>query len=176
MEILGIPASALLEVADFMGFILVAVGLGLTYWQLRATHDWNRRKAAQDATLMLRQRVSERQLRLLSEHFVNVTERGTISLAKIQKSCSNKEVRSALHAYLNFYEALSRGVRQAVYDETLIRVTYEQTMCRIYRRYREYIIHRQQTGSPNAWMQFCTLMESWEKERHADPPRAPTGA
>lgn len=166
-----IQAATLLVLAGTLFFIGRQVSAAAT--ELRANHDWNRRIAAQDALMQQRQRVLDSGL--LEKEFQHTTTRDPISLEKI--NCAFKELpelRRALHSYLNYYEALARGVRQAVYDEKMIKVGCRGIMKRNWIRFGHYIAHRRNGGSPNAWLETEHLLNQWQKQDGEPEMRLPT--
>lgn len=163
-----------------MGFLLTVAPillLSASIWyaakQLRANHDWNRRKAAQDATMLLIQQAPD--TRLLDDALHHTVVRDPIPLEVVNKAVEdNAEVRRALHRYLNHYENLARGVRQGVYDEKIIMTACRGIMSRNWVRFGHYIAHRRSAGSPSAWSELELLLNKWQGEERQESMRLPT--
>lgn len=166
-----IQAVALLLLAGTLFFTGRQVSAAAT--ELRANHDWHRRIAAQDALMQQRQHVLDSGL--LEKEFQHTTTRDPIPLEKINSAINAlPELRRALHSYLNYYEALARGVRQAVYDEEIIKAGCRGIMTRNWIRFGHYIAHRRNAGSPKAWLETELLLNQWQKQDGASVIRLPT--
>lgn len=143
--------------------LLIAATSGLLAFRtLRATHDWNRRKAAQDATLLLNDRVKDR--KLLKEHLDYVSSFEPIPLAELCKALdAHPDVRIAVHDLLNYFEMLARGVQQNVYDEEVIRTAFEGSMSRAVSRFGPYIQSKHAPALPKAWEQLVYVVNEWKR-------------
>ncbi len=148
------------------------------YETLKANHEWNRRKAAQDALLQRPQRVSNS--KLLDETFRYLdTTSDQFPLEVVKEACQkNPEVKRALHSFLNYYEGLARGVQQEVYDDEVVRIACRGIMKRTLERYRGYIADRRKM-SPHkeAWTQMEKLCKKWDEKEELEKSkqsRSPT--
>lgn len=144
--------------------LLVAAGLFYAAKQIRTTHDWNRRKAAQDATLMLT--IGTNGMNLLQEHFSYMTRTDPIACSEFQPVFEkHPEVRITIHDLLNYYEAIARGVFQGIYDEQIIKPSKTTAAFRAYDKLTPYIRQRRlETSSPNLWNHFEALVSSWRRD------------
>jgi hypothetical protein len=152
-------------------FITLLVGLGFTFWQVRLfrishedLHDWNRRHAAQKATDEMVPRLSKDTL-LIEEKFQILTNHDRIPLKTILEECKkDPAVRGALNRPLNYFESLASGVHQGVYDELLIKNSYQQLIGITLNQFSAYIDHLRGRG----YSTFCTDIEGmtkrWEQE------------
>ena len=153
-----------------VSILLLAASVGYAAKQMRANHDWNRRKAAQDATMLLTQLVPD--IEVLDDALGHSTLRDPIPLERITTAIEeNPRLLRALHRYLNYYEALARGVRQAIYDERIIKVTCRGIMRQNWVQFEQYIAHRRNSGSPKAWTELEDLLNKWQAEEHEEPMR-----
>lgn len=156
------------------------LGLYLTLRQIRLLtdsykdlHDWNRRKAAQDAADDVEHTTKDTPL--LDETLEITTRRETIPLKTIQEEIEkNSELRRAINRRLNFYEGLAAGIHQRVFDEGVIRHAYENLFRRTHIQFKEYIDHRRNVGDKETWENFIKTTEKWNEKE--DSPRAPTGS
>ena len=148
--------------------VIAGGGLYLTVRQLvlltrsyRDLHDWNRRKAAQDAVkhFIMSQKDN---IIILDDAFSIMSSKDPIPLETVQKKCKESPaVRSALHSRLNYFEHLAIGVREGVLDESVIRRAFEPMFKRSVRQFKPYIEHRRATGSRNAFMDLEALITEW---------------
>ncbi len=154
--------------------LFVAIGLLYAGRQLKANHDWNRRKAAQDATLMYCQVVTG--MRILDDHFSFMTRTDPIPCSEINPILEkHREVRACIRDLLNYYEALSRGVVQGVYDEEVIKVSKKVAAFKAYDKLMPYIRQQRQLySSPLLWDHFESLVSNWRREEAALVNRLPT--
>jgi hypothetical protein len=144
--------------------------LGLLKDSYVNAHDWNRRKAAQDA-IATTQFVAE-DTPLLNEKFEVLTSADTRPLEDVRRECNdNVKVRLALHRRLNLLETFAVGVNQAVLDEDVIKAAYSGLFARTLNQFKEYIVHRRNTGIQHAWVEFERLAKKWEEE--AQPTARP---
>ncbi len=146
--------------------------LRLSYVDL---HDWNRRKAAQDAVDSVEHIAADTPL--LDCKFQTMGKHDPIPLQKILDACeSTVEVQTAIHRRLNWFESLAGGVKQGVFDEEVIRDAYERVFRNTYSQFSEYIRHRRNSDSYDAWSEFGHVIERWDQENKANnPPRKATG-
>lgn len=160
--------------------LAVVVGLGFTFYQVRLLrlsyvdlHDWNRRKAAQDAVERIE--VISKDTPLLNQKFRILTESNRIPLQDILCECEgDQEVRMALNRRLNYFQSLAGGIQQGVFDEEIIRHSYENVFRRTYNQFREYIDYRRDNAGRETWRDFVNITGRWETDN--DPsPRASTG-
>ena len=153
--------------------VIGATSAFLAYRSLRSTHEWNRRKAAQDAALLFNQRVQGRDV--LDEQLNYVSSSEPIGIETLhQKFAAVAGLKPAIHSLLNYFEMLARGVHQSIYDETVIRVAWKGAMTRAMERFGPYIKERR-TASPAAWRELEGLVSKWRHQETQVTERAPTG-
>lgn len=74
----------------------------------------------------------------------------------------------AVREYLNYWEALARGVRDGVLDGDLLRGLARGRLIAIQDNYRQYIItRRSETGSSQIYQDIEWLAEEWSKSTDA---------
>jgi len=135
--------------------------LGLTTGQLDLLkksyvdqHEWNRRKAAQDAIENTQKSIGE-DAPLLNDKFQIMTSYDTIPLQRIRDECdADPKVRMAIHRRLNTFETLALGVQLGVYDEDVLKAAYKEVFRRTLNRFTEYINHRRNLETDTLWAQF----------------------
>jgi hypothetical protein len=164
-------------------FTLGAVISGLVYsgYQLKLLrrqyhdlHEWNRRKAAQDAIDFFVNLAEGN--KLINEVFNFLESNDPISLVRVQDECTkHAELRSAIHRLLNFLEGLAIGTRHAVLDESLIRDAFIGVMDIVLLQFSEYIQHRRRHSRSDAWEELETTVKHWQAQKML-PPRPFTGA
>lgn len=128
-------------------------------FQLKANHDWNRRKAAQD---ILRER-STLDIKKLNETFNIHNRKDAIPLDEINEAFK-KDIflKGTLNKYLNFYESLARGMEYHIYDEDVIKSGSRKVMIQNFMRYENYIKDvRIKNGDKRAWGSFEDYVNKW---------------
>ncbi len=146
---------------------LVMLFMAFTVYQSIKIHkdnnDWNRRKAAQDALSIIRDRVPNLKTFYNVFDFNNFNPFEEIKLADINNKITGmKGLEDTLIDYLNYYEYLCSGIRQGVFDEKIIREAKRSKMIREYHRFSSYIKNRRRTISPNAWVEFEIIVNRWK--------------
>jgi len=157
---------------------LVFIGLSLLYAgkQLKLlkkthadNHDWNRRKAAQDAAMLRQKRFTTENIRLINEELDYLNSSDPIPLKTFKaKVKSEPNLKGACHNFLNYYEALARGVNQRIYDEEVTKEALKTVMTKAFNRFFPYIQHRRSTLNPEAWSNLENLVNKWSHEK--SPP------
>jgi hypothetical protein len=161
-------------------FAILLIGLWLTLRQLRLLrksyvdqHEWNRRKAAQDAIENTQKAIGEDTF-LLDAKFKIMTSYDTIPRTQILDECdADPKVRIAIHRRLNTFEILALGVKKGVYDEDVLKAAYKEVFRRTLNRFREYIEQRRNLETDLLWAQFEKLTQDWGQQ--ASPPLGKTG-
>lgn len=164
------------------GFVYAGIQLKKTTEQLRTAykinesdHDWNRRKAAQDALKEYNQSIIS--IELQSEFdYLNCVE--SIPLKKIEEGFNkHQNLRAELHKLLNFYEGLARGIFQKVYDEEVIKAARYNAMKKVFRAFNSYITHRREKSSSLfAWSDLESLLVRWKADEKNETRRSATHA
>lgn len=172
--------KVILQAATLLAVIL---GLSLTIYQLHLfrmsyadLHDWNRRKAAQEAIDDMVPRITN-DTPLLNRKFEILTKNDPIKLELIEKECSkDDDLRLAIHKRLNYFESLAAGVQQGVFDEEVIKNSYRHLFANTFSQFSEYINHTRSNGFREMWSDLEDMTERWKKEDEAKSPRATTGS
>jgi|SRR5829696_7722712 len=173
IEVVKVLLQALTLVAIVAGLAFTGRQLKLLKDSFYDTHDWNRRKAAQDAVHETQQRLAN-DMNLLQEAFQTRTSSSQLSLNEIEEAfAANEQVRVALHKRLNNFETLAIGIEQKVLDEQVIKDAYRVMFRRTRRRLKEYIDARKERNE-DAWKVLERVSQRWE-EQEATSSRLPTG-
>ena len=128
----------------------------------KADHAWHRQIAAQEA--LAQYSTSVYLSRLAKEfNYLEIGRSACVDLDLVEERFkAEPDLRQDLHALLNFYESLARGVIQGLYDEDVIKAARKGAMERAYTGFKCYIDARRKTGSPKAWLDLQVLIERWE--------------
>lgn len=139
----------------------------------RDLHEWNRRKAAQDASEKWGD-FAEDAIRL-SEAFHFDKHHHVANLETIVELFgANKTLEASLHRILNYLETLAIGVRNGVFDEEIIKFGFRLIMPRTLRRYGPYVDHRRDKVG-QVWIELSELVQRWEKDENTRSARTLTG-
>lgn len=144
--------------------------------QHQDNHDWNRRLAAQQTIGEYREIQS--MVEAVSEHFDYHDRTEGIPLEDFQKKFKETPgLQSRLHSVINYFEGLARGVRQGIYDEEVVRVSFKGHMMRVHESFKYYIEgRRRKLHNPKIWVELEEVADAWRKEQRAiDPRRKPIG-
>lgn len=159
---------------SLISLVLIVATIGAALYQLRANHEWNRRKAAQDAILNKVSLNDETISRPLIAAFNHIADKDPISLDDINSAIAAEDgeiVRRAIHAYLNSFEAIARGVEHHIYDKDVIGDACGDLMTRVFSRYYNYIEHRRNNGSPRAWRFLERFSQEWTRAKEPKKSR-----
>ena len=120
MEIATLIIHGISAILVAGGLFYAGKQLSLTLQVQKQNHDWNRRNAAQQATLDYPAKVTGAEK--LNKALKYSVAKEPIPLATIaEKFEEDEELRIICHRLLNYYESLAVGVEQLVYDETVIK-------------------------------------------------------
>ena len=163
IEILRIALQLITVLFLAVGFVATVRQIKLLYSVNVDNHEWNRRKAAQDVSLTYKQAVSTDNLK---QHFDYVNNTKTrISIEKIKQGfADSSELKSDLHRLLDFFDALSRGVNHAVYDEKIIKSSWGGVIDRTFDQFLPYIDWYRENVNPKAWSETEILIDKWKHE------------
>ena len=158
----------------------VIVALSLTIRQIRLLrasyvdlHDWNRRKAAQDATHEWKEYAADSVALEDKFHFRQLD--GVVELAVLTNTFKEDlKLRASLHRILNYFEAIANGVRNGVFDESVIHDAFCAVFDLHIHRFGQYIKHRRASGA-TIWIEFDELNQKWVKKDQERPRRSNTG-
>jgi hypothetical protein len=169
-------------VVQCVSALMVLLGLLFTSRQLRLLrktyvdlHDWNRRKAAQDASHEWQGYADDAVLLENTFHFRE--KQGVVDLAALLATFStDTKAQASLHRILNYFEAIANGTRNGVFDEPIIRDAFCGVFDLHAQRFGAYIDHRRSHGAPKAWIEMEDLSQKWQREDRSRVARASTGA
>ena len=168
--------KVILQAATLFALVL---GLGFTVYQLHLfrksyvdIHDWNRRKAAQEAIDDMVPRITS-DTPLLDSNFKILTKNDPIKLELISEKCEKDDsVRLAIHKRLNYFESLAAGVQQGVFDEEVIKNSYQHLLTYTRRQFSEYIDHYRSHRFKEMWSDLEDMSERWDQKDREKAPRA----
>ena len=171
-------------IAQVCQLVVVAIGLALTVNQIRILsaqyrdlHEWNRRKAAQDAVLSFLDLAENN--KLINQAFDYPQKNDPFPVERVQEECEKMpELRVALHSLLNYFESVAWGIRHRVYDEDLVRDSMASAMNLTCYRFGPYIEHKANHGQSDAWSETRACVAKWKREieaRATQLVRNPTG-
>lgn len=141
----------------------------MTLLQLKETYDikvkeytWNRAFCAQEKLAEF-QNLDISVLKS-NEKLGYMTNNQVLPLELILDEINNNpEIRVNIHAVLNFYESLARGINLGIYDEETIQAARNGAMRRMVNSYQRYIeFRRKDEQHPNAWNYLTDLIDKWE--------------
>lgn len=133
------------------------------------SHDWNRRKAAQDMCVRYAE-FNPNKVLILKElkYFQN---KGSVALNKVEEKFDKDiELRNAAHMILNYFEYLCIGIKQGVYDEAVVKEFWATIMNDVFLMFRPYIIERRK-DQPSIWVYVQEFSNKWQHERQATESR-----
>ena len=160
---------------------MVLAGLLFTTRQLRLLaktyidlHDWNRRKAAQDASHQWQEYADDAVLLENTFHFRD--NQGIVDLPTLLAAFrADAKAQASLHRILNYFEAIANGTRNRVFDEPIIRDAFCGVFDLHSQRFGAYIEHRRSHGAPKAWIEMEDLSRKWTQEDRSRVARESTG-
>lgn len=138
--------------------------------QHKENHDWNRRLTAQQA-IREYQNIQE-MVESLSEHFDYHNRTEGIPLTDFEiKFNEMPSLQSRLHALLNYFEGLARGVRQGIYDQEVVENAFQRHMIRVFESFKYYIeFRRRKVHNPTVYIELEIITSEWQKELRNAPP------
>ncbi|MBB4286981.1 DUF4760 domain-containing protein [Roseospira goensis] len=145
-----------------VGLLFTIISLWQNYRVNKHSYEWNKKKYAQDALGLYKNSVI---LTELQKDLKYIEEPRTISVEELENHLDrNDSLREQLHALLNYYEGLARGIHTGIYDETVIRSGREGAMKRAFKAFEPYILcRRYRNNSPNAWIELEKICKKWEQ-------------
>lgn len=170
-------------IIHLLSAIFIGVGLLYTVKQIKLlikshsdNHEWNRRKVAQDASLMYSQLTEGNNL--LNKHFAYITSSEPVTIETMHEEFKNEsKLKQQLHRLLNYFNSLCRGVNHKLYDEKIIKSSWGGVIMRTYGQFKPYILWYRKNVSEDAWFDTERLVNQWEHESSASKvtPRKATG-
>lgn len=120
----------------------------------KETLDWSRKNITESE---LSNRY-DKELRLfLVKKFQPYVEKGIIKIPITEIQNAIKEdinVQLQIHSYLNKYERISRGIKNELYDKSIIIDAMKYIIVKVYFNYSEYIKYRREISNKNSWKNF----------------------
>ncbi|WP_161489411.1 DUF4760 domain-containing protein [Sulfitobacter sp. EhC04] len=161
-----------------VGFIFAVLQLRGAKWELRTIkeideqqHDWSRRIAAQEA---LQKYDHTWYSGPLQEEFDYFNRNEPVPVQEVKsKFVKGSTVQADLIKLLNFYESLSRGIHQNIFDEEVIRIARQRAMTKAHNSFFAYIEDRRRQANPKAWSELTSIVRKWERDDNRVKPRAP---
>jgi Domain of unknown function (DUF4760) len=137
-------------------------------------HDWNRRNAAQQATIDYASKIPG------SEELDNALQymvaKEPIAIATIDNEfAKNKSLRAITLRVLNYHESLAVGVLDGVYDEKVIKSIRRSALERIFIAFKNFIDKVRTDIQPTAWAEQERLINKWKLEDNPPTFRKQTG-
>jgi len=158
-----------------VGFFVAVRQLRLVMRSFVDLHDWNRRKAAQDACHEWREYAEDAVL--LENTFRFRDSHGLVELSKLLSTFNtDTKAQASLHRILNYFEAIANGTRNGVFDEPIIRDAFCGVFDLHVQRFGAYIEYRRSHGAPKAWIEMQDLAEKWQRDDRGRIQRDSTGA
>ena len=179
------------ESMKFATISIIALGFLFGIFQLKANHDWNRRSTA----LLETEKNKDKYLEALSylysldsldiEHrkdaySVNEIHQAICELKEDGKTLkpknrdtdeydmtdTGKAIKKHLFDVFNYYEFLSTGVNNGVFDEKIVKDLQKSIMIRFYDLFKDYIIHHRNNHSKGAEImkQYFLMIERWKHQ------------
>ena len=176
LEILQLTIRLLSAIFIGVGLLYTAKQIKLLIKSHSDNHEWNRRKVAQDASLMYSQLTEGNNL--LNEHFSYVTSSEPVAMKTMDEKFGNEpELKPQLHRLLNYFNSLCRGVNHKLYDEKIIKSSWGGVIMRTYDQFKPYILWYQKNVSEEAWFEMERLANQWKHKSSASKvtPRKATG-
>ena len=170
------------DVTKIISLLLLVISIFYTGKQLKLlrlihadTHDWNRRKSAQDLTMELNILLSEIIESLQQD--LNITNRiEPIPLDEINIAIKkDPTVRIKLSKLLNTYNSVARGIFAGVYDREIITRSRRKAMIKTFDSFSSYISYRRSDTWETLWNDYEWLVNQWKHDFTEQKPRIITG-
>lgn len=137
-------------------------------------HDWNRRFAAQEATISYASKIQGAEK--LNKALGYAKTKKPIPLIEIQEAFDkNEELRTICHHVLNYHESLCVGVLNNVYDEQVIKNIRKSPITLLFKAFEEYILEDRRKLQPTAYEIQQKLIAKWLAEEANTETREATG-
>jgi hypothetical protein len=173
VEIAKLVLQGVSSAGVVVALLFTARQLQIAVAAYRDLHEWNRRKAAQEAISEYRNLsadtiVLDRAFRILSDNSPVPIETTLAAFAQ------DPEVRVSLHRVLNYFENLANGIRHKVLDDPLIKSYFRTNIESYLRQFEPYINHQRAANNVNACSELENLLNTWRTAERL-PPVAGTG-
>lgn len=173
IEIARLLLQAVSTVAVVIALLFTARQIRIASSTYHDLHEWNRRKAAQDA--ISEYRLLSEDVVLLDRAFKTLSASKPLSLQQILEAFeADARVRVSVHKLLNYFENLANGIRHHVLNEQIIKSYFRTNMAMYFREFEAYIRYERGSGFARVWLELEETIRRWEEgERVTDI--APTG-
>ncbi|MEE2733675.1 MAG: DUF4760 domain-containing protein [Pseudomonadota bacterium] len=161
-------------VIEIISLSLLAGSVFYAARQIKSSHDWNRRKAAQDIAIKYAELNPNKVV--INEFLERIGHKEALKLEELKDEFKRaSDLRDAIDTLLNFYEFLAMGVAQKVYDEKLIRIFWGEAMSTNRIRYKSYIDNSIKEEYPDLWRYFISYTAKWDSQKNQIQERGSTG-
>lgn len=170
------------KISEMMNILIASVA-GITalvaFYQLKANHEWNRRHSAMIEAEKSRDKYS-RAIKSLNKTLNYREQEESYSLTDIHGFICNgndhtknpditddgKKIKHNIYVILNYYEYLSIGIKNGVFDERIIRELVRGGLIKAHKLFGEYAQHirDKHTKNKNQFIEIKKLAEKWSKE------------
>ena len=186
----------LMDLVKLLFASMILEGFALTYYQLKANHEWEKRKLAitesiRVSNLVLElmgkidQEIQYSERKLVDVYIVDdihkmfccLKDDGSLadrdsSSGKLRIRPDKRSVRSGILETLNLYDYLSDGILNNVFDEEAIKSGSKGQMTKAYKVFETYIQHLRETNNrPTLYVALETIVKKWEDEDRANDGR-----
>ena len=163
-------------IIDILIFIVLIITAGIAYIQLKANHDWNRRQLA--LIEMKKNRAKYRKaLKIIDKHLDYNRREESYTLKKITKAIKKnktKKLYNSIIIILDYFEYLSLGISQKVFDEEVIKASTETSFIKVHKMFKAYIQNLRETRNANKlYFELEKICTKWTTSEEED--RNPTG-
>ncbi len=159
---------------------LLAITALIAFYQLKANHEWSRRKQSLVQLIDGRPSMTE-SIRYLNANINYREKKDAMSLAEIHKficgeedhnknpeiTKDGKEIKHHIFNILNYYEFLAIGIKQRICDEEVIKNSARGSLLKAQKVFGEYIAHlrtEKHTNNPNLFIEIQYLASKWKSE------------
>lgn len=163
-------ATSGILIIQTLNLIVLVIGIVFTYKQIKGArkeqkenYDWNKRIEAQKAVCQIVE-IREDVKKIKKSFGYENKKDETISYDVAKKILKeNPDVEYSLYILLNFFENLTRGIKQGIYDEEVVKVALKGTMIDAYNYFKNYIKkHRKSRENDLLYKEFECVVLEWE--------------
>lgn len=178
---LAVKVQAVASVFMVIGLVLAWLQLRQSKKQLQSDHDWNRRQLALTELIKHRKDLSD-SIRELNTSINYREQKDSYSLKEIHKHLCNdenfestklnltdfgKEIKHHIFTILNYYEYLSIGIKNGVFDEIIIKDSAKGGLLKANRLFGEYVKHlrtERHTNNKKLFIEQENVANKWINE------------
>ena len=156
--------------------LLTSLGLFLTFWALRANHDWNRRNFAalmvaqwNDETSSHRKAIEQHRPGLVdidrkSNAVTELTKQDSHSIYTATPDTPEWQLRFHFIELLNHHESIASPYRNAVGDRQIIEESFRQVLIKWRDILVNFIVVVNEHRGYEPWEPFTTVVEYWKRK------------